>query len=149
MIAILCIVLAIGFRAWARCGSSLMGALVGLIAYNLTISVATTLNTFEMPATWLQMVLMGAGVGLGFLLGCLLKKTIIIISTAVAGGYTFVSGVGTLNGQFPEPYFDIEGWVWWSWLAGAVMFMVIGMIMQCCTYKKEEDQRREHEVLDY
>merc|ERR1711935_229904 len=140
VIVALCVVFAIGFRCWKRCGSAFMGGLVGLIAYNLTISIISACRTdFALPEWWLQMVIMGCAVGFGFFMGCFFKKTIVIISTAVAGGYTFVSGVGTLVGRFPEPYMKIEGWVWWSWLAGAFVFMILGMFVQCCTYKKQEE----------
>ena len=138
--AVLCVLFAFAFSCWKRCASSFLGALLGLLIYNMTISVISVCSPgYELPEAWILLIVLGGALGLGFFLGCLLKKTMIITTTAVAGGWTFVCGVGTLVGHFPEPYVALDGWVWFTWLAAAIACMTLGLFVQICTWKKSED----------
>jgi hypothetical protein len=145
----LCVLFAFAFSCWKRCASSFLGALLGLLIYNMTISVISVCSpNYQLPEAWILLIVLGAALGLGFLLGCLLKKTMIITTTAVAGGWTFVCGVGTLVGHFPEPYESLDGWIWFTWLAAAIACMVIGLFVQIFNWKKSEDQNQGEVMIE-
>lgn len=71
-----------------------------------------------------------------------MKNYMVLVGSAIVGGWTFTAGVGTFVGHFPYTYYDsLQAWVWWTWFAGAITLMVFGTVWQCADKVNKENAK--------
>jgi len=111
------------FMRCKPCVGVIMGGYLGSMISNLIITGYVSTNGVPM-VWWGKLIAIGCCIAAGVIVGCCCYSNIVLLGITVIGGYCFVSGLGTLIGQWPYSYYPTAVWVWWTYFSAMWLLII-------------------------